>query len=1005
MKIKFEENLDYQLEAVSSITDIFAGQQTNKTLFTVERESSQLKIGEESDELLGTGNKLSLFPEEVLENLNKIQTRNAVAKTEILDRNDYNFSVEMETGTGKTYVYLRTIMELNKKYEFTKFIIVVPSIAIKEGVYKTLEITKEHFKSLYNNVPYDYFIYDSKKIDMIRNFAVNDAIQIMIIAIDAINKDTNVINQERDQANGYRPIDYIKQCNPIVIVDEPQNMETDKAKNAIKELNPLCTLRYSATHKNKYNPVFKLNSVDAYEKKLVKQIEVATIEASQNANTEYIKVTDIKVSKGKSPTAKIEIDEKTKKGVVRKEIKVALNDDLKEKSKRDIYEGYVIREITYNEEEPSKSFVDFGRAVLTLGQINGGENPDVIKRMQIRKTIQEHFEKQIALKNKGIKVLSLFFIDKVANYRIHNKETGEVEKGKYALMFEEEYNRLLELPKYAEMGDVSVSIEERAALAHDGYFSADKKKKKSKTGKEYFEEKDTKGNTEVDNDTFNKIMKDKERLLSFDEPLSFIFSHSALKEGWDNPNVFQICTLNETTSEMKKRQEIGRGLRIAVNQNGERVRGFDVNTLTVMANESYEQFVSSLQKEMEQEEDIKFGIIENYIFTNIIDPENINSENETEKYFGHEKSKELYDFLVEEGYVANGKITDKLKKDLDNGELKLSEKFEYVRTEIEKKLKLSTRGFEVKNQKDRQKISINKEVFLNDDFKKLWDKVKYKTTYQVDFDSEKLKKECIKNIDDELYIPNDKILYIKELIEINRGGIRGRDSSLLHEDIYIENRFKLPDIVSYLQNETNLTRKSIVEILTNTKTFPDSFKKDPQLYLDQVSDIIKRTMGKFLVDGIKYEKIGDTEFYSQEIFEESELFGYLKTEMSKGNIVESTKSPYTKVVYDSDIEKNFSQGLEKSENVIVYAKLPDWFKVQTPLGTYNPDWAVLVKPDLYKDEEKLYFIAETKGALNKEDRKEKENLKINCGRKHFKAISEEIKFKVTDSFEHFSKEF
>ncbi len=995
MKIKFEENLDYQLEAVSSITDIFAGQEVNKTVFTVEKQSSQLKLGSIENEL-GIGNGLLLFPEEILENLNKIQTKNCVSKTKNLKGNDYNFSVEMETGTGKTYVYLRTIMELNKKYNFTKFIIVVPSIAIKEGVYKTLEITKEHFKSLYDNVPYDFFIYDSKKIDMIRNFAVNDTIQIMIITIDAFNKDTNIINQERDQANGYRPIDYIKQCNPIVIVDEPQNMETDKAKEAIGALNPLCTLRYSATHKDRYNPVFKLDSVSAYERQLVKQIEVATVGVTQSANTEYIKLISVKASKS-GISAKLELDVKSGNSVKRKEVSVKLGDDLQEKAKRDIYEGYFVNEITYVEEDPGKSFVDLGKVVLTLGQMNGGENPDVIKRLQIRKTIQEHFDKQRRLKNRGIKVLSLFFIDKVANYRIYDSETGEAKKGKYALMFEEEYNRLLELPEYSEMGEQSVPLYQRAALAHDGYFSVDKKK--SKSGKEYFEEKDTKGNTNADNDTFNKIMKDKEKLLSFNEPLSFIFSHSALKEGWDNPNVFQICTLNETSSEMKKRQEIGRGLRIAVNQNGERVRGFDVNTLTVMANESYEEFVDSLQKEMEKEEDIKFGVIENFIFSNIV----TEIENGNEIYLGHEKSEEIYNFLLEEEYIdEKGNARDSLKFALEENTLKLPEKFENIRAAIEKKLKSSAGKLIIKNAEDKKRITINKEVFVEEDnFRNLWDKIKYKTTYQVNFDGEKLKEKCIENIDNGIFIPSEKFLFDKKRIAITKGGIEESLSFNVEERLDVKNRFKLPDIVSYLQNETNLTRKSIVDILTKTKTL-NSFKKDPQRYLEQVSDIIKRTMRLFIVDGIKYEKIGDSEYYSQEIFEENELFGYLKTEMSKqGNMVKSTKSPYTSIVVDSDIERNFAQGLEENDNIIVYTKLPGWFKIPTPLGNYNPDWAVLVKPNLNREEEKLYFIVETKGSVFEEDRRETENLKINCGRKHFKAISEDIQFEISNNFKNF----
>lgn len=998
MKIKFEEDLAYQLEAINSITDIFSGQNSNKTLFTVERKSGTLNFGTVENEL-GIGNGLLLFPEEILENLNNIQLRNGLPKTKTLKKDNYNFSVEMETGTGKTYVYLRTIMELNKKYGFTKFIIVVPSIAIKEGVYKTLEITKEHFKSLYDNVPYDYFIYDSKKIDMIRNFAVNDTIQIMVITIDAFNKDSNIINQERDQANGYRPIDYIRQCNPIVIIDEPQNMETDTAKKAISQLNPLCTLRYSATHKDRYNPVFKLDSIDAYEKQLVKQIEVATVGVTRNANTEYIKLTNVKASKS-GISAKLELDVKSGNSVKRKEVTIKLGDYLNEKTKRSIYDGYIVNEITYVEEDQSKSFVDLGKVKLTLGQVNGGENPDVIKRLQIRKTIQEHFDKQKRLKNRGIKVLSLFFIDKVANYRTYDTETGEVQKGKYALMFEEEYNKLLELPEYQEMGELSVPFHQRASLAHDGYFSADKKK--SKSGKEYFEEKDTKGNTNADNDTFNKIMRDKEKLLSFDEPLSFIFSHSALKEGWDNPNVFQICTLNETTSEMKKRQEIGRGLRIAVNQKGERVRGFDVNTLTVMANESYEQFVDSLQKEMEDDEKIKFGRIESCIFANIVEK----IENGEERYLGHENSEKLHKFLIEKEYIdEEGNAKDKLKADLKDNRLIIPQEFEYIRPAIEKKLKSSAGKLIIKNADNKKKITVNKEVLLNKNFSELWEKIKYKTTYKVKFDSNKLIEKCAKVMHDSLSIKDEKYIFTKKRLELTHGGIEEGFSTSEDSRIDFQVKYKLPDIITYLQNETNLTRKSIVEILVKSNTLED-FKKNPQLYLEEATNIIRRTMKSFIVDGIKYEKIGSGEFYSQDLFETEDLFGYLKDELNKeGDMVASTKSPYESLVLDSDIERNFALELEKNKNVKVYAKLPSWFKISTPLGNYNPDWAVLIKTGEANDEEKLYFVVETKGSIFEEERREVENLKIKCGKKHFETVSEDVKFEVTNNFEHFSRKF
>ena len=976
MKIKFEENLEYQLEAINSVTDIFLGQEVNKSIFTVEKSSNpQLSITANENQT-GTGNKISLIPEQISENLNKIQTRNGLPKTEVSEEDMYNFSVEMETGTGKTYVYLRTIMELNKKYGFKKFIIVVPGKAIKEGVYKALQITEEHFKSLYDNIPYNYFIYDSEKMNMIRNFAINDNIEIMIITIQSFNKaidngNPNNIYKDLDQANGERPIDYITQCNPILILDEPQNMETDIAKKAIKELNPLCTLRYSATHKEIYNPVFKLDSIAAYEKKLVKQIEVATVGLSQNSNTEYIKVTSITSGK-KGIKAKIEIDKKKKSTVKRTEISIEHGDILSEKAKRDIYDGYIVNEIRYNEEDPTKSYIDFGKVRLTVGQVNGGQDPDVIKRAQIRKTIQEHFEKQLALKAKGIKVLSLFFIDRVANYRTYDPETGEAKKGKYALMFEEEYDALIKSGKYPGFGN--------ASTAHDGYFSADKKKTKS--GVEYNEFKDTKGNTNADNDTFTKIMKDKERLLSFDEHLAFIFSHSALKEGWDNPNVFQICTLNETSSEMKKRQEIGRGLRIAVNQEGERVRGFDVNTLTVMANEAYEQFVDSLQKEMEKEENIKFGVVEDFVFTNIV----IKIENGKEVYLGHEKSKEIYEDLIRREYIdENGNVKEKLKRDLDEGKLELAEEFKDIKESIFKKLKSTTGKLVIKNADERKRINLNKEIFLSEDFKELWDRVKYKTTYQVNFNSEKLINECIKNLDEGMYIPAEKFIYDKKKIAITKGGIEETGAYEIEENLEITTKYKLPDIITYLQNETNLTRKSIVNILTRSKTL-DSFKKNPQSYLEQAANIIKGSMKAFIVDGIKYEKIGDVEYYSQELFKNSEIFGYLKDEMSKqGNMVETGKTPYSSIIIDSEIEREFAEGLEKNGNVKVYTKLPDWFKIPTPLGYYNPDWAILVK-DENKEEEKLYFVIETKGSTDKDKRRDVENLKIDCGKKHFEAL-------------------
>lgn len=1002
MKIKFEEDLDYQIDAINSVIDIFNGQKITKSQFTIEKTNTgQMKLGSIENEL-GIGNNLILLPEEIEENLNKIQTRNGLPKTKNLKKNNYNFSVEMETGTGKTYVYIRTILELNKKYGFTKFIIVVPSIAIKEGVYKTLEITKEHFKKLYDNVPYDFFIYDSKKLDMIRNFAVNDSIQIMIITIDAFNRDTNVIKDSRDQANGYRPIDYIQQCNPIVIIDEPQNMETEIAKKAIENLNPLCTLRYSATHKEKYNEIFRLDSVMAYKKELVKQIVVASVKLEEDKNLEYIKLIEVKIPKGANkPSAKIEIDMKSKDGVRRKIVSIEQGDFLNEKTKLAKYEGYEVENIKFDPEDNAKSYVELRRTKLYLNQVNGDKAPEEAKRIQIRKTIEEHFEKQLRLKKQGIKVLSLFFIDKVANYRTYNSETGEAQKGKYALIFEEEYEKLLELPKYQELNDQTIPLKERIAKVHNGYFSADKKK--SKNGKEYYEEKDTSGKTNADNETFNKIMKDKEVLLSFSEPLSFIFSHSALREGWDNPNVFQICTLNETNSNMKKKQEIGRGLRIAVNQLGQRVRGFDINTLTVMANESYAEFVEQFQKEME-EDNKDFGLLKDYLFTDIV----IGVENEREIYLGHDNSKIIYNFLQKNDYIdSKGKPTDKLKIDLKENKLELPQEFENIEEKIIEKIKSTSVKLIIKNANDKKKIKINKQILLSPDFERLWDKIKYKTTYQVNFDNEALIRKCINNVDNNLSNQEKRTYtYEKAKLDISNIGVDIKEVNNKIEKLDIKVKYKLPDIITYLQNETNLTRKSIVEILTKTKTL-DSFKKNPQTYLEEVSNIIRNTMKTFIVDGIKYEKIGNEEYYSQELFENKEIITYLKSEAEKQgyNLFESKKSPYDNIILDSKIENDFAKALEENENISVYAKLPDWFKIATPLGNYNPDWAILVKSSFNEGEEKLYFVVETKGTLDKEERRENENKKIDCGKKHFQAISTDLKFETTNSFENLAKKF
>lgn len=983
MKLQFDSKLDFQKQAVASVVDLFRGQTPNHTVFTVTTQTQQVGL---LDTQNGVGNRLELDEEELLKNLQEVQLRNGLPQSLRLPAIDYNFDVEMETGTGKTYVYLRTIMELHKNYGFSKFIIVVPSLAIKEGVYKSLQITYDHFRELYDNVVYNFYIYDSSKLEQVRSFAVSDNIEIMVINIDAFRKSfsdpdkvnkANIIHRENDRMNGMRPIELIQETNPFVIIDEPQSVDTTpKAKEAIKSLNPLCTLRYSATHVDKHHLVYKLDAIDSFELELVKQIEVAGLEAREQHNHAYLKL--VSVDNKKSPIkAKIEMDVQDNKGAVkRKVVTVVAGDDLQEKAGgREIYENYVVNEINC---EPGNEFLDFTsqETVLRLDKPVGHVDALFLKEQQIRKTIEEHLDKELLLNKQGIKVLSLFFIDKVANYRYYD-EQGNPQKGIYAQLFEKHYKELILQPKYATLVE-KIDVETPAEEVHDGYFSADKKGRV----------KDTTGKTQDDETAYNLIMKKKEELLSFHTKLRFIFSHSTLREGWDNPNVFQICTLNDTKSEVKKRQEIGRGLRLCVDQQGQRKHGFSINTLTVMANESYEQFAEALQKEYEAEEGIRFGVIEKHTFANIT----IDKALKAKGYIGQEASEEIVKHFQAQGYIdSNGKVQDALKKAIKEKEISLPEAYVPVKEAVMALSKKICGSLNIKNNSDKRNVELNKQVFLDPEFKTLWDKVKYKTTYSVDFDTEELVEEGCRAMRKELSITSPKLVYTKARLEINVGGVQDYEvdrSSVSVKEIDTA----LPDIIAYLQNATNLTRKTIVKLLVDSKTL-HLFKKNPQQYMEQAAQIITAKMRSMIVDGIKYTKIGEDAYYAQELFEEEELTGYLKK-----NMLASQKSVFQYVVYDSDVEESFATSFENNNRVKLYAKLPNWFKIPTPLGSYNPDWAVLIEKD---GTDKLYFVVETKGSILEEKLRPMERSKIECGRKHFEALNHDVAFTAADNFEAF----
>ncbi|MDD4637052.1 MAG: DEAD/DEAH box helicase family protein, partial [Bacteroidales bacterium] len=879
MKLKFESDLDYQLEAVQSICDIFAGQEVMKSNFTVSmnEDNSYLPLNE-----IGIGNTLKLSDEELLENINKIQLHNGLPQTKPNDfkKQRLNFTIEMETGTGKTYVYLRSIFELHRTCGFTKFVIVVPSIAIKEGVYKSLQMTEEHFKGLFDNEVYNYFVYDSSRLGEVRSFATSDHIEIMIINIDAFRKSfenddennkSNIIHRYNDKL-GYKPMQFIQSTHPIVIIDEPQSVDnTPKSKEAIAALNPLCCLRYSATHKEKYNLMYKLDSVDAYERKLVKQIEVATIEVENYNNQAYIHLLSVDNKSGIK--AKIELDI-NKKGVVTRETKwVKQGDDLYDITKRELYEGCIVKDIIFNPDAQAweMNFTS-NSSIVYQGKATGDIDPDMYKREQIRMTIESHLDKELFLNPQGIKVLSLFFVDKVSNYRIYD-EDGNQQKGKYAVMFEEEYIKLIRQTKYRslfkEIQDVDIDV----SIVHNGYFSIDKKSKVSDKKAKYECFIDTTGKTVKDDSTFNLIMKDKERLLSMDEPLRFIFSHSALREGWDNPNVFQICTLNETATEMKKRQEIGRGLRLCVNSEGDRVRGFEVNTLTVMANGSYEQFAKDLQDEIEEDMGYKFGVIYKHSFANIV----VDGTKEQPVLLDEEKSQVIYAHFVEKGYIQEviidkksnevaGKVQDKLKLDLKDNRVDIPEEFLYIKGPIVQQLRHVAGNLNIKNRNEQRKVALRKDVLLSEDFKALWERIKYKTTYSVNFNSEDLIEKCASRIMNEVVVNRGKFVTKKVRLETTSGAVMADEQSLKRDVRIINEEVKvLPDIVTYIQNETNLTRKSIVDLLLRSKRL-DAFKKNPQAFIEAVIEVIRAEMRMSLVDGIKYHKLGEEDIWCQELF-------------------------------------------------------------------------------------------------------------------------------------------
>ncbi|RKM33329.1 DEAD/DEAH box helicase [Moraxella catarrhalis] len=856
MQLKYE-HLDYQKQAIDSIVDLFQGEITHH------QDDFSLS---DKDNMRVIANELSLSKDDIFNNLKNIQTQNQLSLSDKLD--NLYFSVEMETGTGKTFVYLNTIFELYQRYGWRKFIIVVPSVAIREGVLQTLNSTKAHFKDEFNSPIYHYGEYSGQKTNALKHFATSTNIEILVMNIQSFEKESNIINQQRE--NGVL-MELIQATNPIIIIDEPQNISSDKRKNAIENLNPLFTVGYSATHKEIINKVYSLNPVQAFEKNLVKQIIVNSV-ISQDKNNAFIELKEITNKSGLK--AKIIFDISEKQQLKRKAITVKLGDDLYEKSKQNPnYQGFIITGI-----DLENQMIKFSNGIEIARGVNMDCLRDEIMKQQIHYTIKEHLKHEKELNKDGIKVLSLFFIDKVENYRTN----AQGELGKFYEWFEELYE---------------LETKQSASGVHKGYFSQDKKGNA----------KNSNGTTKDDNDAYELIMKDKERLLSLDEPVRFIFSHSALKEGWDNPNVFQICTLNETTSVIKKRQEIGRGLRLPVNQKGERIYDEKVNILTVIPNESYEQFANSLQQEYIDDCGIKF-----------------------------EKS-------------------------------------------------------HLKNAKNERTVTYRFDAFTDPLFLQIWERIRHKTSYRVQFDSDELIDNASQKIHVMPKIDTPKIEIKKaRMVQNSETGIETQE--IFSQSEHIQTKFVIPDILKVLQQKTGLTRNTLVQILQQSGRI-DEVKSNPQRFIETVAEIINDELYDLMKNGIYYQKLDKV--YEQSLFKTYKIYANQYT----FNVNKMDKTIYNGVLdLDSNTENQFATDCENyDEQVAFYFKLPKKFKIPTPIGNYNPDWAVVIK----KNGEQVYFIAETKNTGDKsiqdgvvvDKLKWEERFKIACAKRFFE-INDEVDYQV-----------
>ena len=1006
MKLQFKHQ-KFQADAAKAVVDVFAGQPYLTPSYMMDRGSGyyQQTITEEQDYTGWSNQKIvpELNDRLILEHINTIQRANQIKPSMKLEGR-YNLTIEMETGVGKTYTYIKTMYELNRAYGWSKFIVVVPSIAIREGVYKSFQVTQEHFAEEYGK-KIRFFIYNSTQLTEIDRFASDNSINVMIINSQAFNakgKDARRIYMKLDEFRSRRPIDIIAKTNPIVIIDEPQSVEGKQTKENLKQFNPLMTLRYSATHKSDsiYNMIYRLDAMEAYNKRLVKKIAVKGITESGSTATEsYIYLESINLSKA-APTATIQFDMKGATGI--------------RKITRTVSEGYNLYDNSGQMEEYKQGFVvsridgrddsvEFINGIkLYAGDVIGKVSEDQLRRIQIRETILSHIQRERELFYKGIKVLSLFFIDEVAKYKQYDA-AGQPMNGSYAEMFEEEYQDVI--------SNLQIGIGEddymkylsaiSADKTHAGYFSIDKK------GKMIDSKVARKETTTDDVDAYDLIMKNKELLLDRNpkkSPVRFIFSHSALREGWDNPNVFQICTLKQSSSDVRKRQEVGRGLRLCVNQDGERmdtnVLGNDVhnvNVLTVIASESYDSFANGLQKEIAEAVADRPKAVTAELFIGKV----IKDDKGNEQVVDGDTGRAIHFDLIVNGYIdKKGVLTDKYYEDKANGELKIAEEVADSAASVIEIIDsiYDSRAMQPENARSNNvELEVDESKLAMPEFKALWAKINSKSVYVVDFDTDELVRKSIDSLDRKLRV--SKIYFkvetgameqIKSKEELVSGASFVKEKSASYGNVIAVSSNVKYDLIGKLVDETGLTRKAIVQILQRIKpeTF-EQFKINPEEFIIKAATKINDEKATAIIEHITYDVMDDK--YGTDVFTDPTIKGRLGV-----NAMKAKKHLYDHIVYDSSNEQAFATELDTNTNVAVYVKLPDGFYISTPVGHYNPDWAIAFYEGTVKH---IYFVAETKGSMNSMQLRLIEESKIHCAREHFKAISNgEVVYDVVDSY-------